>query len=117
MSNMSIITDESYRQWVSDLSARYQQSQIKAATAVNSEMLRFYWSLGQDVMTMQAESKWGTGFIKQLSQDLQHALPDVKGFSRTNLLYMIAFYRLYPENEIVPQVGGYSEKENLPQVG
>lgn len=116
MSNVTIITDESYRQWISDLSMRYQRSQIKAATAVNSEMLRFYWSLGRDVMTMQAESKWGTGFIKQLSRDLQHALPDVKGFSRTNLLYMIAFYRLYPENEIVPQIEGYSEKENLPQV-
>ena len=73
MSKMTIITDESYRQWISELSARYQRSQIKAATAVNSEMLRFYWSLGRDVIAMQAESKWGSGFIKQLSHDLHHS--------------------------------------------
>ena len=38
----------------------------------------------------------------------------LRGINRQD---MIAFYRHYPENEIVPQVGGYSEKGNLPQVG
>jgi hypothetical protein len=41
------IPDDQYRQWIADLSKRYQRSQIKAATSVNSEMLGFYWSLGR----------------------------------------------------------------------
>ena len=63
---------------------------------------------------MQAESKWGSGFIRNLSQDLQTLLPDVKGLSRTNLLYMIKFYKLY--REFVPQAEGQLEPINVPQV-
>ena len=36
------IPDDQYRQWIAELSKRYQRSQIKAATSVNSEMLAFY---------------------------------------------------------------------------
>ena len=95
MSNLSIITDESYRQWVSDLSTRYQRSQIKAATSVNSEMLRFYWSLGRDIVAMDAENTYGSSFYKTLSADLRAALPNAKGFSVSNLKYMRRFYELY----------------------
>ena len=52
------IPDDQYRQWIADLSKRYQRSQIKAATSVNSEMLGFYWSLGRDIVTMNAESEY-----------------------------------------------------------
>ncbi|WP_277232981.1 DUF1016 N-terminal domain-containing protein [Phocaeicola salanitronis] len=42
-----------------ELSRRYRKSQIKATTHVNSEMLQFYWSLGRDIVTLHAESRWG----------------------------------------------------------
>ena len=74
-----------YASWIKNLSLRFHQSQIKAAVKVNSEMLKFYFSLGADIVTKQAESKWGDGFFKNLSQDLQDALPGVKGFSETAL--------------------------------
>ena len=38
------ILDKDYLQWVSELSKRYRQSQVKAAIKVNTEMLKFYWS-------------------------------------------------------------------------
>ena len=44
------IPDDQYRRWITELSNRYQRSQIKAATSVNREMLAFYWSLGRDVV-------------------------------------------------------------------
>ena len=50
------IPDDQYRQWIAELSKRYQRSQIKAATSVNSEMLAFYWSLGRDIVTMNSGS-------------------------------------------------------------
>ncbi|MGN0875708.1 MAG: hypothetical protein ACI4TC_00375 [Kiritimatiellia bacterium] len=34
---------------VADLKRRYRRTQIKAAVAVNSAMLEFYWSLGKDI--------------------------------------------------------------------
>ena len=61
------IPDDQYRQWIAELSNRYQRSQIKAATSVNSELLAFYWSLGRDIVTMNTESKYGSSFFDNLS--------------------------------------------------
>ena len=87
--------DGEYANWIKDLSLRFRQSQIKAAIRVNSEMLRFYFSLGADIVNKKAESRWGDGFFKNLSRDLQNELPEVKGFSETNLRYAKLFYQLY----------------------
>jgi len=100
------ILDNDYKQWLSELSSRYRRSQIKAAVKVNEEMLRFYWELGRDIVEMKAESRWGSGFMKNLSRDLKTANPDATCFSQTNLLYMKNFYRLYNQFVVVtPQVG------------
>ena len=39
--------DEEYSAWVAELKQRYQRSQIKASVAVNSQLLAFYWQLGE----------------------------------------------------------------------
>ena len=44
-----IKTDPAYKAWIMDVSRRFRRSQLKAAVKVNDEMLRFYWSLGQDI--------------------------------------------------------------------
>lgn len=90
--------------------------QIKAATKVNREMLMFYWSLGKDIVELKSENKWGSGFLKNLSQDLTAALPNQHSFSPTNLGYMRRFYLLYMK--ICPQVGEKSDDEKIrPQLG
>lgn len=100
------IPDDQYRQWIAELSKRYQRSQIKAATSVNSEMLAFYWSLGRDIVTMNSESKYGSSLFDKLSSDLKAIIPTAKCFSPTNLRYMKRFYELVFEiSEILPQVG------------
>lgn len=40
--------DEEYAQWIQSVGKRFKNMQIKAATRVNQEMLKFYWSLGKD---------------------------------------------------------------------
>lgn len=113
--------DNTYADWIKDLSLRFRQSQIKAAVKVNSEMLKFYFSLGADIVTKQAESKWGKGFFSTLSQDLQNLLPEAKCFSETNLRYMKRFYQLYFNKLVIlPQGGaelGDSNNPKLPQLG
>lgn len=110
--------DSEYKKWVEALSRRFKQSQIKAAVKVNRELLLFYWSLGKDIVEMKAESRWGSKLIDALSADLRAMLPNIKGFSRTNLFYVIKFYKLYAEIEIVPQVGGQlkTSSEIVPQL-
>ncbi len=44
-----IITTKEYRDWLIDIKRRVQSAQLKAATAVNTALLEFYWSLGADI--------------------------------------------------------------------
>ena len=74
--------DKDYTQWVKELSLRYRRSQIKAAVKVNREMLIFYWELGRDIVEMKAESRWGSGFMKNLSRDLKEVNPGRLVFPR-----------------------------------
>ena len=118
--NMSdlIKVDKEYADWIRDVSIRFKQSQLKAASKVNAEMLEFYWHLGRDIARREQENRYGSGFYNNLSLDLQHEIPDVKSFSVTNLHYMRWFYELYPNVEILPQAGVESvTDENLPQTG
>ena len=104
MSKSINILDKDYLQWIKDLSSRYRRSQIKASVKVNQEMLQFYWELGKDIVEKKADSRWGSGFMKNLSRDLKEVNPDATCFSETNLLYMKNFYLLYqPYLEITPQ--------------
>ena len=89
------ILDQDYSLWIQDLSKRYRRSQIKASIKVNGEMLKFYWSLGRDIVAMKAESRWGSKFFKNLSKDLKEANPKATCFSPTNRLYMKYFYCMY----------------------
>ena len=100
------ILDKDYLQWIKELSTHFRRSQVKASVKVNEVMLRFYWELGRDIVEKKAESRWGSGFIKNLSRDLKEVNPDATCFSETNLLYMKNFYLLYhPYLTITPQVG------------
>ena len=40
---MDIMNVEEYKTWIGGIARRFKQSQIKAATAVNVEMLKFYF--------------------------------------------------------------------------
>jgi len=98
--------DNEYKKWLFDLKNKIQQSQIKAAVKVNTELLLLYWDLGYDIVTCQMESAWGTSFFERLSNDLRKEFPDMKGFSERNLLYIKRFYLFYSnENSIRQQVG------------
>lgn len=118
MSKSINILDKDYIQWIKDLSSRYRRSQIKASVKVNQEMLQFYWELGKDIVEKKAESRWGSGFMKNLSRDLKEVNPGATCFSETNLLYMKNFYLLYQRYmTITPQAGEQKENAITPQVG
>jgi predicted nuclease of restriction endonuclease-like (RecB) superfamily len=126
--------DQDYKQWIQDLKSRYRRSQIKASVKVNYEVLSFYWQLGRDIVQLDAENRWGSGFMRMLSQDLKQELPEATGLTQSNLYYCKKFYLLYNQeniilpqvvgkiesnepNQIVPQVGGKLQDEKLPQLG
>lgn len=109
--------DTEYLKWISSVTDKFRKSQIKAASKVNSEMLRFYFELGSEISGRNMENRYGSSFYKRISEDLQRELPDVRSFSVTNLKYMTYFYELYAGVVNRPQVEDDSESSNRPQVG
>lgn len=50
---------------------------------------------------------WGAGIVDHLAADLRAAFPEMKGFSRSNLMYMRSFAEGWPElGTIVQQTVG-----------
>ena len=84
----NLIHDSDYRKWLADIKVKVRGAQIKAALEVNTELLTLYWELGADIVLKQAKAQWGDGFLSQLSKDLMVEFPEMKGFSRSNLMYI-----------------------------
>lgn len=108
---------QAYADWIREVSRRYRRSQIKAAVAVNTEMLKFYFGIGRDISLMEADQPWGSGFLKKVSLDLKTQMPDAGCFSPTNLKYMRYFWRLYSPFLSSPQVGDELSPVIRPQLG
>ena len=74
-----------YNEIIKDLKNKFKSHQIKASIKVNSQLLQFYWYMGEKIIEVQKEYKWGSKFLENLSKDLSKEFPDVKGFSKRNL--------------------------------
>lgn len=98
-----VIAEQKYVEWLADIKSRYRKSQIKAAVKVNSTLLEFYWSVGQDLVRLKAEERWGAGVVKQFAFDMRNAFPDETGFSYSNVKYMKQWYVFYYERFIKSQ--------------
>jgi hypothetical protein len=48
---------------------------VKAALAVNSELVLLYWRLGRDILARQKKEGWGAQVIDRLGADLRGAFP------------------------------------------
>jgi predicted nuclease of restriction endonuclease-like (RecB) superfamily len=99
-------TPEGYADWLVDLKSRIHSAQQRAALAVNHELVSLYWQIGRDILARQASQGWGAKVIERLAHDLRTAFPEMKGFSRANLMYMRAFADAWPDAEIVQQAVG-----------
>lgn len=113
--------DCDYKDWLVELKERFYSHRLKASCATNGYLLDFYWKLGRDIEAKQYTNTYGSGFYKNLSQDLKNEMPGVKGFSPINLRYMSKFFKLYaPLYSNIPQTAElFSDSlsdSNVPQV-
>jgi predicted nuclease of restriction endonuclease-like (RecB) superfamily len=82
-----------YKNWIEYVKKRVRSTQIKAAIAVNSALIEFYWELGK--MLYEKQTAWGTGFLENVSRDLKTEFPEMSGFSVRNLKYCRKFFEFY----------------------
>jgi predicted nuclease of restriction endonuclease-like (RecB) superfamily len=96
-----MIPPDSYTLLFADLKQRIEDARYRASLAVNKELVLLYWQLGRKILVKQSDEGWGSKVVAQLAKDLKREFPDMKGFSRTNLMYMRAFAEAWPDESIV----------------
>ncbi len=98
------LAHKGYDELLRQLKDRIRTAQLRAALAVNHELVMLYWQIGRDILNRQKHEGWGTKVIDRLPGDLRRAYPDMTGLSPRNLKYMRAFAEAWPEESIVQQV-------------
>ncbi|WP_252181023.1 YhcG family protein [Azospirillum sp. B4] len=93
-----------YAALLAALKERIGTARLRAAAAVNQELILLYWSIGRDILTRQKKEGWGTRVIDRLAADLRRDFPEMTGLSSRNLKYMRAFAEAFIDPEIVQQL-------------
>lgn len=99
-----IINSKDYYAFLQNIKQDIQTSRVKAALAVNKELILLYWRIGNGILERQRNLGWGARVIEQLAQDLKHSFPEMKGFSLRNLKYMRRFAGEFLDFEFVQQL-------------
>jgi len=94
---------DSYPLLLTELKTRIAAAQVRAAVAVNTELVTLYWQVGHALNERVRQAGWGAKVLDQLSRDLKLAFPDLSGFSPRNLRYMRQFAAAWPEPEFWQQ--------------
>ncbi len=97
-----------------DIIALIKQSQQKAYSSVNRELITLYFTIGQYISKKIENSDWGKGVVKELAEYISKTAPEAKGFSDKNLWRMKQFYETYKDDEkLSPLVRELSWTNNL----
>jgi predicted nuclease of restriction endonuclease-like (RecB) superfamily len=95
-----------YSPWLAELKNRIREARLRASLAVNAELIELYWRIGRDILERQDRAGWGAKVVDRLARDFRAEFPEMRGFSRANLLYMRAFAEAWPDPEFVQRVVG-----------
>ena len=93
---------DGYASLLSQLKERIRSARLKAAVAVNRELILLYWGIGREILARQNVEGWGSRVIDRLAADLRRDFPEMTGLSPRNLKYMRAFAEAFPNEGTVP---------------
>lgn len=105
-------TSPEYKSWIIELKAKVRSSQIKAALAVNTALIEFYWDLGK--MLSEKEAIWGSKLVEHVAKELKIEFPDMQGLSRRNLFNAKKFFQYY-DSKLVQQPVALIEEQSALQ--
>ena len=91
-----ISNSKNYQDLLARLKSQIRTAQVRAAMAVNQELVLLYWGIGKEILSRQSEEGWGTKVVERLAHDLHVEFPNMGGLSSRNLKYMRAFAEAWP---------------------
>jgi predicted nuclease of restriction endonuclease-like (RecB) superfamily len=98
-----ISNSKSYIDLLARLKEQIRTAQVRAALAVNRELVLLYWGIGRVILERQTNEGWGSKVVERLAKDLKSEFPDMQGLSPRNLKYMRTLAEAWPDEAIVQQ--------------
>ena len=77
------------------------QARNRALKAVNAELIRMYWDVGEYLSDLCAASGFGDKVIDEVATYIAKHNPGAKGFNRRGLYRMKQFYETYKDDKFV----------------
>jgi hypothetical protein len=68
---------ESHASLLIEIMERIRAARLRAALAVNEELVVLHWCIGRDILARQAAEGWGARVIDRLSVDLTRDFPEM----------------------------------------
>ena len=75
--------------------ALIEAARNRAYQAVNTELVRLYWQLGEYISQKLEKAEWGDGVVDELAATLGRRYPGMRGYTRRNLFRMRQFFEAY----------------------
>lgn len=72
-----------------------------ALQAVNTELIKMYWNVGEYLYELTSNSTYGDKIIDEIAEYIAQSNPTIKGFNRRGLYRMRQFYEAYKDDAIV----------------
>ena len=69
-----LLKNNDYKKWLVELKTTIKQQQLKAAVAVNTQLIMLYCDMGSQIIENLENAKWSSGFIDELSKDVKAEL-------------------------------------------
>jgi len=102
-----------YGSFIKGIKELIYRRQYEAMKHVNSELVRLYWEIGEEIDRKQREQGWGKSVVEVLAKELQKEFPGIRGFSTRNLWLMRQFYIEYSSNANLHPSGAEVQRSNL----
>ncbi len=102
MSNEIIMSQ--YLEFLEEIKGEVKRAKLSAARIVNSEKIKLYFFIGQQIVEKQQRYSWGDSVVEKLSIDLKKEFGETIGFSTRNLWEMRKFYLQYKNDAILQQL-------------
>ena len=111
----TLIDEGNYQDLLEHISRTYTAGRAAALQAVDTQLVKTYWQVGQQIVEFEQGGKdraeYGAGLLLRLAADLR--LRHGRGFSRSNLVYMRLLYLRYPIGQMPSDLLSWSHYVEL----
>ncbi len=79
-----------------------RHSRDRSITAVNTELISLYWTIGEYISLQLQKANWGEKTVDELAVHIKKYHPEIKRFERRGLYHMRQFFETYQASPLRP---------------